>query len=947
MNASPSNNLGVKLLVAACITQLLSAWCIAEDIAQLNNEALTRWTMRNPQLPATTLNDVIFANGGFLTVGQFGTIAKSTNLVEWTLGKSGTFSNLNSVAYGSGQYVAVGSAGTALRSTNGTDWAACNPGVTIDLPAVAYGNGRFVCVGTNGTIVASADAVAWSPANSPVGESLSDVAFGNGTFVAVGEFGTVLTSSDGLSWSIQSPGTTAWLRNISYMGGKFIVILDPSTLLTSNNGTSWSQKTAVGPAPVFIGDSSFAAAAAGIGVLFCSPDGNLWYQADAALNYGLINAVAVGNGKYCGVGVDGRLVISYNGNSWGDAYAGIGQNSPLYAVTYGGGKFVAVGDVNTRLASVDGYSWSGEIGNELKILGSVAYGNGNFVALGSRTYVSSDGSTWTTNAFAGNAITFANGYFVASTGSGTATSTNGTNWTTRSLGYGVNLNGVTFGNGMFLASGDKLILSSPDGLNWVTNFVLGTGYFTDVAFGNGKFVAVGNNGVNQSMVLISSDLTNWTDVSPSEPFIPQSIAYGNQLFAVVGNGASGGAILTSADGNTWARRDPDSAGDLNGVCYGGGKFLAVGYPGTAVPPCGMVESVDGIHWSRSSPFRWQVQGLAGQGGKVVAATKNGKLLTKEGQNGFQPVNAGFTNDLNGICVGSNTYVAVGSAGLLITSTDATNWVQRNSRATSDLKSVAFGDGKFVAVGGTQFRLSTNGTSWSILSDGTSATYLAITYGKDRFVSVGGNGLGTASRARSSTNGVDWVQSTPPGHSLFSIAYGNGVFVAGGYYFSAAYLGAVAVSSDGIQWQGGVLPSTGSLDSSIRAVAFGAGQFVAFSYDGFVLTSTNGLSWDRKLRLTNRHTYAAAYLNSSFFFGGELGAIFQSDYLVDEVNPSLTVSKSGSGIILSWPYTPPGFLLEFSSNLGNSNGWQPVAVGEQKSLVVPAISGNGFYRLRHP
>src|SRR5205823_8376761 len=129
-------------------------------------------------------------------------------------------------------------------------------------------------------------------------------------------------------------------------------------------------------------------------------------------------------------------------------------------------------------------------------------------------------------------------------------------------------------------------------------------------------------------------------------------------------------------------------------------------------------------------------------------------------------------------------------------------------------------------------------------------------------------------------------TSPEGYYLNSVAYGNNNFVAVGGDNLPTTGAAVVVSSDGIQWQGGSLPSVGTIFS----VTFGGGYFIAVSYDGFVLTSTNGLIWDRQSKFMDRYVHAAGYLNSSFFLVGDLGAVLQSEYLVDEFNPSLKLLR---------------------------------------------------------
>ncbi|WP_324725986.1 immunoglobulin domain-containing protein [Actomonas aquatica] len=77
----------------------------------------------------------------------------------------------------------------------------------------------------------------------------------------------------------------------------------------------------------------------------------------------------------------------------------------------------------------------------------------------------------------------------------------------------------------------------------------------------------------------------------------------------------------------------------------------------------------------------------------------------------------------------------------------------------------------------------------------------------------------------------WRNPTPQGNDYVSVAYGNGVFVAGGNF------GTITTSSDGVTWTN-VASGT---NSTILSVTFGNGRFIAKAGYG-VLISTDGLTW---------------------------------------------------------------------------------------------------------
>ena len=68
-------------------------------------------------------------------------------------------------------------------------------------------------------------------------------------------------------------------------------------------------------------------------------------------------------------------------------------------------------------------------------------------------------------------------------------------------------------------------------------------------------------------------------------------------------------------------------------------------------------------------------------------------------------------------------------------------------------------------------------------------------------------------------------------------------------------------------------------------------------------------------------------------------------------PSLTVTRSGNAITISWPATATDFQLE-SADLLPSTNWalvpfDPPPPGQNPSVTVTPSSGNKFYRLRKP
>jgi hypothetical protein len=68
-------------------------------------------------------------------------------------------------------------------------------------------------------------------------------------------------------------------------------------------------------------------------------------------------------------------------------------------------------------------------------------------------------------------------------------------------------------------------------------------------------------------------------------------------------------------------------------------------------------------------------------------------------------------------------------------------------------------------------------------------------------------------------------------------------------------------------------------------------------------------------------------------------------------PNLTITRSGSTVIVSWPNTG-GYTLQQNGNLASSNGWATSGYSIStsngtNSITISSPAGNLFFRLLHP
>lgn len=69
-----------------------------------------------------------------------------------------------------------------------------------------------------------------------------------------------------------------------------------------------------------------------------------------------------------------------------------------------------------------------------------------------------------------------------------------------------------------------------------------------------------------------------------------------------------------------------------------------------------------------------------------------------------------------------------------------------------------------------------------------------------------------------------------------------------------------------------------------------------------------------------------------------------------VTVNLSVALSGNSVMISWPVSASGFVLEFNNDLSNTTGWSAVALpsvgsGDMNTVQVPATGTAQFFRLK--
>lgn len=538
--------------------------------------------------------------------------------------------------------------------------------------------------------------------------------------------------------------------------------------------------------------------------------------------------VAFGNGLYVAVGLDATIATSPDGAVWTIRRQATAL-ATLNGIEFANGLFVAVGQTSpTRLGaalimtSTDGANWAivDAVADTISAqLFDVTYGGGTWVAIGNgstKALSSPDGRTWTPRAMPGFAIpsqvAYGAGRFVAPGSNNTAlTSTDGITWTNPTVAAATStiLEGVTFGSGKFVLVGrdsnfNAAAFTSTDGNTWTpSNAIAGSGGnigFNRVGASPTGFVAAGGN-----LVYSSIDGVTWTARTSALPSSPRqlgpisegvsSVAFAGTQFFVLGNY---GSITTSLDGTTWTRRSTGTVADLGAVLHDGNRFVASGSGGT------ILTSPDGTAWTQ--------------------------------------LTTGSNADFNVLAYSGTRYVAAGFGGVF-QSANLTTWAAVAGTTSDRWTAIAYGGGRFVVANSATTlgtRTSTDGVTWSAATSiaGAGGNTNAIVHGNGLFVLTMAGFGSTPAKIYTSVDGTGWTQRAadllPIGTSIFSLAFGNGRFVAlTGNQRSLT-------STDGLNWTSNALSSSFSL-SRIR---FAGGQFYATSslYGATSYSSADGVTW---------------------------------------------------------------------------------------------------------
>ncbi|MDR1278755.1 MAG: hypothetical protein LBK02_08390 [Treponema sp.] len=213
------------------------------------------------EYPEERIAGMAWGNGALVAAGASGTIAYSSDYINWTVTAESPFDiSFSSLSYGEGYFFAGGDGGKAAYSEDGVIWhtGVIGPMSPKDIHCVAVGRikGRvvFTAAGADGRICYASGAPQgpWSAALlSPFGtidnygETIRALAFGTvngkGIFVAAGDDGKIAFADD-LSgrWYGGRTGSSRTLNSVSFGNDKFIAVGDTGMVKFSADPRSYS-----------------------------------------------------------------------------------------------------------------------------------------------------------------------------------------------------------------------------------------------------------------------------------------------------------------------------------------------------------------------------------------------------------------------------------------------------------------------------------------------------------------------------------------------------------------------------------------------------------------------------------------------------------------------------------------------------------------------------------
>ena len=233
------------------------------------------------------------------------------------------------------------------------------------------------------------------------------------------------------------------------------------------------------------------------------------------------------------------------------------------------------------------------------------------------------------------------------------------------------------------------------------------------------------------------------------------------------------------------------------------------------------------------------------------------------------------NTMSGAAYGNGRYLQAGGYGIVRTSADGTTWTSQQVANVGLVRGLTFNNGKFTLLADNGVFRSADGVGWrytgylgsgtQLIPVGTRAAAYDL-YGLS-LISEDGENMGSGIQVNDPVAGVGL-------RYIFSLIFGGGLYVAGGMD-GAFYYGRIFTSPDGCTWTLRKSATGYTADTAIpySASAFGAGRFVVVGSQNLLLTSTDGITWNRGTVLpSGTAAWSSVAFDGNRFVASEAGGL---------------------------------------------------------------------------
>ena len=237
---------------------------------------------------------------------------------------------------------------------------------------------------------------------------------------------------------------------------------------------------------------------------------------------------------------------------------------------------------------------------------------------------------------------------------------------------------------------------------------------------------------------------------------------------------------------------------------------------------------------------------------------------------------------NGVAYGNNIWIVVGQTSnytaYMATSYDnAVTWVGTDlSNYVYEPVCVCYGNGIWLIGSyiGANILYSTDATNFNPSPFNSFAVTISIAYGNGVFVAGGVSSNASNYNIAYSTDGINWnLSSGTPSNVVNMVTYANGIFCAVG----ADSNGAVATSPDGINW------TQYNPTNNLVCVTYGAGRWFAGDGSGNLYYSTD--NWYTNSVINGTPYFTSLVFGDTFVGTNYYGGIYYSGDFGNTWNPN--------------------------------------------------------------